>query len=317
MSAPQFSVADRVAALRRRRPRDRFLRVGLGLFASILVLSWFTPEFRLSAFDWERRWENCQRFLGNALPHPVQQAAEASWMEKGRLSVAWAGEQWRAAGGEAFRYTVSLAVVAIVLAGIASCFALPLASRRLATDAPLLPEPGRDPLWRRWAWRLTGVSSRFLLVLCRSVPEYVIAFFLVVALGFTAWPAVLALAIHNAGILGRLGAELVDNMPSAVPAAHRALGASRWQVYAFASVPSLFSRFLIYFFYRWETCVRDATVLGMLGIPTFGYYFLEARAKDRLDEMLFFVGLGSMAVLCGDLLSYWVRSRLERRQAAA
>ena len=113
-------------------------------------------------------------------------------------------------------------------------------------------------------------------------------------------------------ILSRLGSELVDNIPSDTPATQRGLGATRWQIFLFTAVPSLFSRFLIFFFYRLETCVRDATILGMLGIPTLGYYILEARAKDHLDEMLYFVLLGSSLVFVCDLLSALVRWRLAR-----
>lgn len=312
-----MNAEQRVAELWQARPRDRFLRRGLLgfvlLIALLLVIAGFTGEFGLRAFDWDRRWENCQRFLQRSLPFPVQQQPDASLGEKVSLAWQWMGEQWQSLGREAFVYTVALSVVAIVLAGIASLLSLPLASRRLASPAPLLPSASSDEKSvSAVGWRLVRGATRFTLVLARSIPEYMIAFFLVVALGFNAWPAVLALAIHNAGILGRLGSELVDNMPSAALASQRALGAGRWQIYAFGAVPSLFSRFLIFFFYRWETCVRDATVLGMLGIPTFGYYLMEARAKDHLDSMLFFVVLGSLAVLLGDLVSGWVRWRLRR-----
>ncbi|MCH9647651.1 MAG: hypothetical protein K0U98_05385 [Deltaproteobacteria bacterium] len=33
---------------------------------------------------------------------------------------------------------------------------------------------------------------------------------------------------------------------------------------------------LLYFFYRWETSVRDATVLGLLGISSLGHWIVDA-----------------------------------------
>ena len=46
----------------------------------------------------------------------------------------------------------------------------------------------------------------------------------------------------------------------------RAAGASRSQIAVTAIAPLVFNRTLLFFFYRWETCVRDATSLGLLGI---------------------------------------------------
>ena len=305
-------VGKELARLRRARPRDRLLRSGLSIFALLLVFPWFTAELRITEFDWARRWANCQRFLHNALPFPVQKEPDASVLEKFHLTWRWIRALWHDQGAEALRYTLGVSIVAIVLAGIASSLSLPFASRRFATAAPLLPLNRGTPIWKRWFWALLHHATRFALVFSRSLPEYMIAFFLVVSLGYSAWPVILALAIHNTGILGRLGSELVDNMPSQTLATQRGLGATRWQIFSLVAVPSLFSRFLIFFFYRWETCVRDATVLGMLGIPTLGYYILEARAKDHLDEMLFFVILGSIVVLLGDLLSLFIRWRLQK-----
>jgi len=74
-------------------------------------------------------------------------------------------------------------------------------------------------------------------------------------------------------------------------------------------LPEGFNRFLIYFFYRWETCVKDATVLGMLGLLTLGK--LIALAKGFFwDEMFFYVLLGASVILLGDLFSTYLRRRL-------
>jgi phosphonate transport system permease protein len=125
------------------------------------------------------------------------------------------------------------------------------------------------------------------------------------------WAAILALALHNAGILGRLGAEIVENAEAPVPRSLRALGATRAQILAAGLVPAALPRFLVYFFYRWETCLREGTVLGILGVSTLGRLIKDARAADRYDEMIFFVLLGAALVFAGDLVSSlarrWVR----------
>ncbi len=130
---------------------------------------------------------------------------------------------------------------------------------------------------------------------------------LLTLLGVGAWPAVAALAIHNAGILGKLYAEVAENMEPAASRALRALGAQRSQIAWAAIFPHNLGRYLLYFFYRWETCVREATVLGLLGFVSLGWFIQQARAGVRYDEMLHFVLLGSLLILAGDLISSWAR----------
>ena len=55
------------------------------------------------------------------------------------------------------------------------------------------------------------------------MPEYILAYLIMSMLGSPAWPAVLALAIHNTGILGRLHAETIENVERRPLAALRAL----------------------------------------------------------------------------------------------
>ena len=70
--------------------------------------------------------------------------------------------------------------------------------------------------------------------------------------------------------------------------------------------------YLLYLFYRWETCIREATVLGMLGIATLGYWIDDARVRQRYDEMIVLILCGGALVLVGDFLSYlarrWIRN---------
>ncbi|MEO1367496.1 MAG: hypothetical protein AAFX50_10000, partial [Acidobacteriota bacterium] len=79
-----------------------------------------------------------------------------------------------------------------------------------------------------------------------------------------------------------------------------------------AILPASVGRFLLFFFYRWETCVREATVLGMLGIASLGFWILEARARNFYDEMFFFVLLGALLVLIGDVVSALSREAVRR-----
>jgi phosphonate transport system permease protein len=147
-----------------------------------------------------------------------------------------------------------------------------------------------------------------------SRPEYVLAFLFLAILGpDTAWPAIAALALHNGGILGRLEAETIENLDPRPLRALHAIGASRTEIFIAGVFPQAMGRYLLYFFYRFETCVREATVLGMLGVVSLGFYIQEARAKLYYDEMLLLIGLGALIVLASDLASSLARRYLRAR----
>lgn len=142
------------------------------------------------------------------------------------------------------------------------------------------------------------------------MPEYLLAYLLLRLLGPTAWPLILGLAIHNFGIIGRLGGELIDNSTLHHTGTLLSQGATRNSSYLFSILPTYFNRFCLYFFYRWETCIRDATILGYLGIASLGFLISDSRARDHYDQMFFYILLGAATVMAGDLLSEVIRRKI-------
>lgn len=315
-------MSDRLAEvqnLRRHAPRDWVVRGSIALLVLAVVWVWLFSSVSLVQFGADgtpvavsdavtdtfnaRRWENLKRFVGKLSPRVTADDGNA---------VGWFTRIMAEKGLSAMATTLAVAVSAIVLAAL---FALPvlwMGARNLARAEPLVAGGRRPSAARRWAWRSQIAGVRGLFVFLRALPEYVLAFVLVV-LGPGAWPAVLALAIHNFGILGRLGSEVVENSGTHAARNARAAGATRTQVASLVLFPQTLSRMLLYFFYRWESCVRESVVLGMLGVATLGYYIQnDAGAKDRYDEMLLYLMLGAVLVLAGDgvsaLVRMWVRN---------
>jgi phosphonate transport system permease protein len=276
------------------------------LLALLVAASWIAGRFDPTGWFDDRRRANLVRFLGELRPWPLREGSEGGTLGS------WLAGLWRDGGADAVTSTLAISVAAIVLAGLAGALLSLPAARNFANPRPFLP--GGRPAGRLSvaAWNAVVGLTRALLVFLRALPEYVWAFLLLGLLGPTAWPLVLALAIHNTGILGKLTAEVVENTDTAAPSALRGVGATRAQVVLGAILPASLPRFLLYFFYRWETCVREATVLGMLGMASLGYMIMEARAGNRYDEMLFFVLLGVGLVLLGDLVSALVRRAVRR-----
>jgi len=299
--------AAEVARLWRTRPRRPFVAWSVRALGLIFAASWLLGGFQASGWLTPRRQANLARFLHEIRPWPVRDTA---W-DDGAVR-AWMADLWRLHGGGALMATLAVSVAAIVLAAAVGALAAPLAARTFACPEPFV-RGGRPPRWTsRAAWTGVGAAVRFGLVVLRAIPEYVWAFLLLALLGPSAWPMVLALAVHNAGILGKLGAEVVENTGTAAPGALRALGASRRQIAFVGLVPLGLPRWLLYVFYRWETCVREAAVLGMLGMSSLGFWIVDARARNRYDEMLFYVAAGALLVLAGDLVSAFVRRAVRR-----
>jgi len=301
---PQDAEIRRLYRGRRRCAVCRWSGVALLL---LVAISWADSGLWPGDLLSERRMANLQRFLGELRPYPLQgQDFDLA------TAASWAGEILREKGWTAAGVTLAMSVAAIVLASLGASLLTLFAARTLASPEPYLPAARPPGTARRWLWRGVVGTSRAALIFLRSIPEYVWAFLFLGILGPTAWPVVLALALHNAGILGKLTAEVVENADPQPLAALRGLGASRPQIAAVGLFPMILPRFLLYFFYRWETCVREATVLGMLGVVSLGYWIVDSRARNHYDDMVFFVLLGAAIVLVGDLVSAVAREMIRR-----
>lgn len=305
-----MSAAARLAELRRARPRDWFLRASLLALAALAVYAWAAGDFSLGDLFSQRRLGNLQRFVTEDLPPLALRDQDPSTTLGDWIRTQWTrspGDKIAAGSGAAA--TLGIAVLAIVLSWLAMLAFSALGARSLMICDPYVPNT-RHSRFCHLGWTAVSTATRLAAVLLRAIPEYVWAFLLLAMLGPTAWPAVLALAIHNGGILVRLGADTIENLPPGPLRALRSLGASRRQLAATAVFPAALPRFLLYFFYRFETCVREATVLGMLGVVSLGYYVMEARSAFRYDQLLFLVITGALLVLAADVVSGIARRRL-------
>ena len=303
----------RIRELRRRRPRRPFLRASFVAITVLIAVCWFAGDFFQADLASPRRLANLQRFIGELVPYPLQQGTP----EPGELG-RWFRDLIAQRGFEATRITLAISVLAIALAGLGGGIASVFAARNVQRPVPFSRTAGqradtrRPSRARRLARSAVVATTRLLLIFLRAIPEFVWAFLLLIVLGPSAWPAVLALALHNTGILGKLNAEVIEDLQPQPLAALRDLGATRLQILLGGVLPISLPRFLLLFFYRWETCVREATVLGLLGIVSLGYWIEDARARQHYDEMLILILLGSALVIVGDLISTSVRAMVRR-----
>jgi phosphonate transport system permease protein len=292
-----------VLALFRARPRDRFLRGFLWVAGLCVAGAWASGELSGEGLLTARRRANLWRFLSQDLAPAPLRGGEQSWTQ---WSAGLLDGRGLGAALEATATTFWIAVLATVLAAAVGAALAPFAASTLTTADPY-GDGARDRAAAGRPWRLVRRSVRLALVLMRSVPEYVLAFLFLSLFGPSAWPAVLALALHNGGILGRLGGETIENLESPALRQLRRGGASRGALWFTAIAPAATGSYLLYVFYRFETCVREATVLGLLGIVSLGYWVADMRARGFYDELGFLVLLGASLVLLADACSTLVR----------
>jgi len=141
-------------------------------------------------------------------------------------------------------------------------------------------------------------ATRMLLNFLRSVPELVWASILLIAAGLGPFGGTMALAAHTAGVLGRLFADAMENLPPQPEATLRINGATPAAAFLYATLPQALPQIMSYTLYRWENNIRAAAVLGVVGAGGLGqmlkYHlslFQMQQAATVIIAMLLLVAL--------------------------
>ena len=158
--------------------------------------------------------------------------------------------------------------------------------------------------------RALRIGAKRLLELCRTVPEVVFALIFVIAFGLGPMVGVLAIAIHTTGALGKLFAEVVENIDMRPVEGLSASGASWVQTVRFAVLPQVLSNFASYALLRFEINVRGAGVMGFVGAGGIGQEFLVAIRNFYYADVSAILVLIILTVFCIDLATERVRHRL-------
>jgi phosphonate transport system permease protein len=151
---------------------------------------------------------------------------------------------------------------------------------------------------------------RRLMDACRAINEIVFALLFVVAVGLGPLAGILALAIHNIGIVAKLFSEAVEAIDPRPVEGIRATGASRLQEVIFGIVPQVMPLWSSFTLYRFETNVRSATVLGIVGAGGIGQALYENIRAFQYAETATIVIIVVITVMLIDVLSARIRKHL-------
>jgi phosphonate transport system permease protein len=151
---------------------------------------------------------------------------------------------------------------------------------------------------------------RRLLDLMRAVPDLVVGYLFIVAIGLGPLTGVLALAINTGGVLAKLFSEAVEQIDPGPVEGVRAVGGTRLQEVVWGVLPQVAPLWTSYALYRFESNARSATVLGLIGAGGIGQLLFDSLNGYAYDRVAAIIIIIVVAVTLIDLLSQAMRSRL-------
>lgn len=116
---------------------------------------------------------------------------------------------------------------------------------------------------------------RRLMDAARAINEMVFAMLFVVAVGMGPFAGVLALFVHTTGILAKLFAEAVESIDPGPVEGIRATGANVIEEIVYGVVPQVLPLWVSFALYRFESNIRSASVVGMVGAGGIGVVLWE------------------------------------------
>ncbi|WP_170390823.1 phosphonate ABC transporter, permease protein PhnE [Ruegeria arenilitoris] len=153
--------------------------------------------------------------------------------------------------------------------------------------------------------------------ICRAVPEIVIALVLIFVLGGGPVPAMIAIAIHTAGALGKLFSEVNENASLKPVEGLQSVGANWSQRMYLGVIPQVGPNYVSYALLRFEINIRASAILGFVGAGGLGYELRNAMSwgQGRYDEAAAIFLLLFVTIVAVDQLSGVLRDRLTHGSA--
>jgi len=157
----------------------------------------------------------------------------------------------------------------------------------------------------RWVYQ----PVRRLMDACRAINEMVFAMLFIVAVGLGPFAGVLALFVHTTGILAKLFAEAVEAIDPRPVEGIRATGAHKLAELAYGVIPQVMPLWLSYSLYRFESNVRSASVVGMVGAGGIGVVLYEVIRSFKYAQTCAVLLMLVLTVTLIDVFSAWLRNR--------
>jgi len=292
MPPPSPGVVVDFEAQRRAMLHRQWLHSGLGLmvFSIILLVSFQRSQF-FGADIGEDPLGRIGEFLGRMAPVLEPRALLADRRTAGSLA-AWYYDlpAWL----KAIRETIEMAIVATLFGSLGAVGASFLCARNLMPFAPV-----------RFVVR-RGLEA------IRTIPDLVLAIILVAAFGVGPLPGVIALTVSTMGGLGKLFAEINEEVDPRQLEALQAAGAGPFNKIRYGVLPQVLPNYASYGLLRLEGNLAAAAALGIVGAGGVGLELQWAITATEFSTYLAILLLMVGVIFVVDLVSEAIRHRLMR-----
>ncbi|EAQ04732.1 phosphonate ABC transporter, permease protein [Pseudooceanicola batsensis HTCC2597] len=251
----------------------------LAVFVALMVSGFMVADARNAGGFWDG-WTNVLDFPRVV----VAEAAEKAGELPGHLIAFF----------PALIETINIAAVSTLFGVLGGALLSMLSTRGLARWPRLIP------LFRR------------MMDVMRAIPEIVIALVLIFVLGGGPVPAMIAIAFHTVGALGKLFSEVNENASLKPVEGLASVGATWTQRMVLGVMPQVAPNYLSYALLRFEINIRASAILGFVGAGGIGYELKNAMSwgQGQYDESAAIFLLLFATIVTFDQVSSLARDRL-------
>lgn len=142
-------------------------------------------------------------------------------------------------------------------------------------------------LWSATPW--VAKIGKFICNVLRAFPELVYAIIFVKVVGPGPFAGVMAIGVHQIGMLGKLFTEEMEAMDERLTEEMQAVGANFWQTMFFVRVPYLMPIYSFFALNHFEIAVRSAATLGLVGAGGIGaplIFAIQTRTWSKVSIIL-------------------------------
>jgi len=212
--------------------------------------------------------------------------------------------------------TLMMAWIATVSSSLLGFILAPMAASHLMTGS-YLSDPPRLKGLGQWARHMMKWLSRAVLQVTRAMPELTLALVFVVWVGGGPLAGIMAIAVHNIGIMGRLYSDVLEEVEAGPAAALQAQGAGTLATFVFSVLPQVKARLAAFTLYRFEVNVRTMAMVGFVGAGGIGDALNTAISLFHMKDLTLLLLTMLIVVSAVDAIGDALRSRILKIKVAA